>query len=568
MPETLRSYLCHELVWLLVCATTVFSQAVPTAILRGTVVDDSTSMVLENADVFISQTTLGSATDKHGRFEIRNVPLGSYELVASRVGYQMRSMRVVVGQSNPEQLVVALRPKSIEMNEVAVTATEAREWKIQLEKFKKLFFGESEIASEAKLLNPEILDFTGNANPDFEATARMPLEIDNLALGYHLQFMLTRFVVNKTNPGSGEVFNNQQYLNCVGKEKFIELTPTSIEDGARWNANRMLAYRGSFRHFLVSLFRCELAREGFMIWLLPQQTSSFWNPGSVESIVENDILSEGTVPYEKTLHFTGTLVVKYVGKPVSAQKHLLDAAIPAVDVSRVRLNYESVRITSQGVIEDWAPTRLYGYWAASRIADALPLDYKPDELASSKKDINPATPPTTSTQIIPLAVGNQWTTRTSLRNGEGKLISSSIQTSQIISDTTIDGERWFVMHTPASGDNPSRTSLGTNRPDGFYTLRSGVPSLLVKYPVDVGDHFQGPNGETKVLSTNEKVSVPKGTFVCYQYSVILRGPAMARATTCYSPGVGMVSADAVTLGANNVSTAYTNTVELLDYILH
>jgi hypothetical protein len=568
MRDTLQSFLFLGFAWLLFCTTTAFSQAMPTATLKGTVVDDSTSAVLENVDVFLSQTTFGSATDKHGRFEIKNVPFGSYEIIVSRVGYQMRSTRVVVSQSSPEELKVSLRPKLIAMNEVAVTAADPGEWKAQLEKFKKLFFGESELASEAQLLNPEILDFTGNANPDFEATARMPLEIDNLALGYHLQFILTRFVVSKTSPGSGGLSNSQQYLNCVGKERFIELTPTSVEEGARWNANRMQAYKGSFRHFLVSLFRSELSREGFIMGLIPPQSSNRRSTGFVESINEKDVLSDGEAPYEKILHFTGTLVVKYVGEPVSAQKHLLDAAIPAVDVSSVRLNYESVRITSQGAIRDWAPTRLYGYWAASRIADALPLDYQPKVPTSSNNDTNSAAAATAPTYIVPLAIGNQWTMRTSLRDGQGKLISSSIQTSQILSDSTIDGERWFVMHTPASGDNPSRTSLGTNRPDGFYVLKSGVPLLNVKYPAHVGDNYHGFGGDAKVLSTNEKISVPKGTFICYQYSVILRGPAMGRATICYCPGVGLVSVEGVTLGANNVSTANTSTVELVDYTIH
>lgn len=568
MSGSLRSRLLHEFVWLLICSTSVFSQAVPTATLRGTVLDDSTSAVLENVDVFLSQTTFGSSTDKHGQFEIRNVPLRSHELVASRVGYQMHSIRITVDQSHPEPLKIALRQKSIEITEMAVTATEPKEWKAELQKFNKWFFGDSELANEAKLLNPEVLDFTGNANPDFEATARMPLEIDNLALGYHLQFMLSRFVVSKTSPGSGGPFNSRQYLNCVGKQRFIELTPISVEESARWQANRMQAYRGSFRHFLVSLLRCELAKEGFIIGLIPQQTSNRWGTGFVESITEREILSDGAAPYEKILHFTGTLLVKYVGKPIEAKTQSLNAALPAMDVSSVSLNYESVRITSQGVIRDWAPTRLYGYWAASRIADALPLDYQPKVLMSSNNNTNSAAAAPAPTYIVPLAVGNQWTTRTSLRDGLGKLISSSIQTSRILRDTTLDGERWFVEEFSASDESPSTTFLCTNRPDGFYKFRSGAPLLSVKYPASVGDSFHGIGGDAKVLSTNEKVTVPKGTFVCYHYSVSLRGPAMGRVTMCYSPGVGLVSTEAVTLGPNNVSTAFTHTVELVDYVIH
>jgi len=535
------------------------------ATLEGTVLDDSTSMVLENADVFLSQTTLGSATDKHGGFEIRNVPLGSYELIASRLGYQMSSIRIVISQSSPEPLKVALRPKSIVMSEVAVTAAEPGEWKAQLEKFKKLLFGQSEIANEAKLLNPEVLDFTGNASPEFEATARMPLEIDNLALGYHLQFMLTRFVVTKTSPGSGALLNSQQYLNCVGKERFIELTPASVEEGVRWNANRMQAYKGSFRHFLVSLFRNELAREGFIIWLLPEQTGRSWNTGFVESMSEHDILSEGMLPYEKILHFTGTLLVKYVGKPVNPKRQLLDSAIPSVDVSRVRLNYESVRITSQGIIEDWAPTRLYGYWAASRIADALPLDYKPDELASSNKDTNPATSAATSTYIIPLAVGNQWTMRITEWGTNGDATTVKNEIVEILRDSTVAGERWFVMRSFRG-----RLVLCMNKPDGYYVLESGKSTLRLLYPANVGDSYQSAdaNTNTRIVSVNLNVSVPKGAFVCYQYESSFRPLGGFRTNHYYSPGVGLVASELAMGNRNSTGASITGKVELVEYILH
>lgn len=559
MPITRLRHLFHCFVWLLAYATAAYSQGVPTATLRGTVTDDSTSSALENADVFISQTTLGSPTDKQGRFEIRNVPLGSYELVASRVGYHMRSIRVVVGQSNPEHLVVPLRPKAIELNEVAVTATEAKEWKGQLEKFKKLFFGESALGSEAKLLNPEVLDFTGGANPGFEATARMPLEIDNRALGYHLQFILTRFVVNNTNPTADGIFNDQQYLNCVGKQRFTELTPLSAEERARWDANRMLAYKGSFRHFLVSLLKNELAREGFLIGLLPQQATHSWNAGLAESISEPEILSDGAVPYEKVLQFKGTLLIKYVGKPVDAHTQLLDGSFPALDISKLRLNYESVRINSQGIVRDWSPTRLYGYWAASRVADALPLDYEPDALTAPINNIELPAPTAASASIIPLAVGNSWTIRISYWDLDGKLRTSRYETSRIVGDTIIDGERWFVM----SGDG--WYNLCANKVNGFYKLNSGTKVLHVKYPAKVGDSYHGPSGETKVVSLNANISVPKGSFVCYQYRV--SGPEGARLDLYYSPGVGLVSIDGATPYGTLGILRTTTTGELVDFVL-
>lgn len=216
------------------------------------------------------------------------------------------------------------------------------------------------------------------------------------------------------------------------------------------------------------------------------------------------LLSSDRYGFERRLSFSGVLQIVYEGARET-------------QVTQINLAQPFAIVYPDGLLADPMSITTWGYWATQRVADALPLDYEPDVLASSNKDINPTAPATAPTYIVPLAIGNQWTTRTSNYNAEGKLRSSSIRTSQIISDTTIDGERWFVAHTPASGDNPSSTSLGTNRPDGFYTLRSGVPMLSAKYPASVGDSYQGFGGDVKVVSTNEKISVPKGTFICYQY---------------------------------------------------
>lgn len=55
----------------------VFGQIVPRTSISGSVVDASTKQPLPSVNVFLAGTTLGTGSDVEGRFEIKNVPLGS-----------------------------------------------------------------------------------------------------------------------------------------------------------------------------------------------------------------------------------------------------------------------------------------------------------------------------------------------------------------------------------------------------------------------------------------------------------------------------------------------------------
>ncbi|MFH1943493.1 MAG: carboxypeptidase-like regulatory domain-containing protein, partial [bacterium] len=70
------------------------AQTIPQTKLTGRITDASTGQPLYFANVFLSNTTLGCATDKEGNYTIENVPSGHYELVASMIGYQLQSMTI------------------------------------------------------------------------------------------------------------------------------------------------------------------------------------------------------------------------------------------------------------------------------------------------------------------------------------------------------------------------------------------------------------------------------------------------------------------------------------------
>jgi hypothetical protein len=136
--------------------------------------------------------------------------------------------------------------------------------------------------------------------------------------------------------------------------------------------------------------------------------------------------------------------------------------------------------------------------------------------------------------IVPLSVGNQWIYLvTDSTASSGRFIVDTI-TVQIIRDTTIQNEKWYMAerhsHTfiPTDASKKYNTALWINRADGHWVgpYGPGMQFLLylaVKYPASVNDSWQLPQWDytypiitPTVISTNVRVDVPAGQFVCYE----------------------------------------------------
>jgi hypothetical protein len=73
----------------------------PTGKIVGRVVDASTGEPLVGCDVVVLGTELGASVEKDGRFSIINVPVGTYDVEASMVGYTpvvVKGVRVMADQ--------------------------------------------------------------------------------------------------------------------------------------------------------------------------------------------------------------------------------------------------------------------------------------------------------------------------------------------------------------------------------------------------------------------------------------------------------------------------------------
>lgn len=91
--------------------------------INGKVIDYETGEPLFGANVMISNTNLGAATNNKGEFIITIDGRKDVQLVVSMVGYQRVEEKIEIGSTSSKQLEFKLRPGIVEMGSIVVTGT-------------------------------------------------------------------------------------------------------------------------------------------------------------------------------------------------------------------------------------------------------------------------------------------------------------------------------------------------------------------------------------------------------------------------------------------------------------
>ncbi len=95
-----------------------------TGTITGTVMDRVSNEPLPSANVLVVGTSLGASTDPDGNFTIRDVPVGTYQIRATLVGYEPIILAdVVVASGRPTDVHIKMDQETIGLGEVEVTAS-------------------------------------------------------------------------------------------------------------------------------------------------------------------------------------------------------------------------------------------------------------------------------------------------------------------------------------------------------------------------------------------------------------------------------------------------------------
>ncbi|GBD87654.1 hypothetical protein BMS3Abin03_01588 [bacterium BMS3Abin03] len=167
--------------------------------------------------------------------------------------------------------------------------------------------------------------------------------------------------------------------------------------------------------------------------------------------------------------------------------------------------------------------------------------------AGCNKEDNIVTPAAKTLEIVPLKVGNVWSYQTTTYDTSGNIISTSVDSFSIVSDTIINGRKTFILSTGV---------LRWNNESGYWVSTNTDSLLLYKYPANVGDQY---SSDLKVISIDSMIVIPRGTFRCYGYSGSV-------AIDYVSPGVGLTKEEWYKNKFNGVKYLYQKQ-ELLDYQL-
>ncbi len=201
--------------------------------MRGIVLDSISKQPLVGINLFLSHTSIGTTTDQTGHFVLDRIPQGKFELVISSLNYETRTISINTGHL-PESIQLLLKPTANELQEVIVEPYDEDGWDRWGRYFNAHFIGNSALAADCKLINPDVVKFRySRKNNTIRAFSREKLIFDNKALGYRILYLLTKFEYNLV----------ERSFYYSGYPQFEEMRPKNADEKKRWDKKRKEAYQ-------------------------------------------------------------------------------------------------------------------------------------------------------------------------------------------------------------------------------------------------------------------------------------------------------------------------------------
>ena len=333
--------------------------------ISGTVIDATTGKPIFLVNVFLSYTSKGSITNYDGNYFINKIPPGAYTLVFHHIGYELETVKIQFTKFTALKYNIKLTPRVIQGEQVEVIASEPKLWKKNLKIFKREFIGRTNNAIFCKIINPEVLSFHRDTEQNiFTAEADSLLIVENEALGYRLKIVLDSFVL-KGKLVSYTFYPLFQQMN--GKDKW---------EKSKWVQRREKTYEGSDKHFLSCLYYNNFPlTDKFKIYRAYRTDQNIvaneWQdyPVDINSLLIHPVEES---PEIKKFRFNDCLVVKY-------KKDIFQTLI-----SLLQLSTEFAPFDEYGNVLHPRATLVSDDWAKQRIADTLPLEYRPQYVNPSE----------------------------------------------------------------------------------------------------------------------------------------------------------------------------------------
>jgi hypothetical protein len=346
-------------------------------VIKGTVYDADSGQPLPGVNAYLSNTSLGDATNDLGYYEFSNIPPGNYDLVFNFIGYEPVTANVDIGPADSLIFDVKLAYAPYQLDSLVVVEDRGGQWRRFLEKFERHFLGRSNNAEQTELMNAEILDFNMESFGVYTAEANRELHIINKALGYESYVQLEHFKWN--------------YFEDTGQALYYvrmkEMEPENKQQAREWALKRSVTYQQSIRYFFVALLnevqnKTEELEPYESLSQLPGfdriehdgQRYKLFN-GKI-TMIPDESRYEQFLPEKNQYQVRGFRFETLFGEmplsviPDNGERSYLDY----YDKQAIEKLFV---IDQNGHLLNPLDVAIGGYWSKFRFADFLPLNYKP-----------------------------------------------------------------------------------------------------------------------------------------------------------------------------------------------
>jgi len=349
---------------ILTTGTAIVSEAQKSAgeTVYGFVRDSNTGEALSDVNIFLSETTIGTTSDDSGSFSFNPGLSGKFTIVFSHIGYEPESYTIHLnGEAGFHKYDINLSETTIGLDSIEVTASN-KEWLNDLEEFEAQLLGNSGHSDHTFIKNPWVLEFRRDKHDRLYARSRTPLDIVNRALGYNIKLDLVEF----------EWARVDARFMYLGRMRFEPLSVFDESIQNRWENRRENSYKGSFEHFLQSLYHSRLHKEGFTVLRIGTRYGVKINKLS-EGELRYELLTRGisaqNVPDVRGFRLNQVVRVEY-RDPQSGSDY-------KTRLMKVTDEKGLLFIFPNGHLLHPKSVRVGGLWGSQRLADRLPLNYSP-----------------------------------------------------------------------------------------------------------------------------------------------------------------------------------------------
>jgi hypothetical protein len=342
----------------------------------GTVREKSSGLPLPFANVFVSNTTFGKATDKDGKFRISGNLPQEIEVVASFVGYITEVKKVFIRGQSEILLDFELSFNESNLSEIELKAKRDKAWEREFRRFEEVFLAlpDDSYKPKIEIVNPWVVDFekvrVQNGANYLKASAQEPIKIINRALGYEIDYYLQDFRVLRV----GSRFYGQVF--------YEPLSSQDPEEVAQWESAREINFHSSLRHLNESILLNSSDSLFFKLYhTLPEKmdrrrTNDFTMElnESIVLVSKDSILRRPIGDGNFRIFLPGRMEVHHLDKPW--RNDYYTNVYHAISWIQAPDGYYDV--DRKGVLLNPTQLVLSGYLGRQRMARILPLDFEPE----------------------------------------------------------------------------------------------------------------------------------------------------------------------------------------------